>query len=517
MPASSVLRPPAPRREAQRRVLLPEHTVDIEVLPQQAEFVGDPLEWSGIRGGVGSGKTFAVSLWTYARMGEFPLAGTYAIGANFEQLRQGFFQTFLTLLEEVLHWERGVHFAYRENPSPMVTFFTNGAKLRSLSADQRERIRSVEIQTMVLEEPQTWEGGEETYRTISARLRHSRRSTLLYPEMPVRGRLSFNPTPKNHWLYRVITEQWPKRGFRCYQFSLRQNVLLQGLAEYIKGRETDYPQERWASEIEGDWSKLGGDVYRGYDPDRHTKAPEGFPPIALDESKPLLWAWDFNVGFMCTNIAQMFHQPILLNPVFDKGTGQTKQLQRVGVPEWQRHVIYTLDEICLPDSGVPDVLEQFLARYGKLARKVGVYLYGDATGGARVQAFSAKQAVRSNWGLIVDTLRRDKIPITWRVQSDNPNPFERVLAVRQAFYTGGPPGDMDTGYGRLIDADRCPELVTDWYNVKFKPGTNEIQKKNEPAEEARRTHASDADGYRAWVIRQLRKNGPNSINWTLVR
>jgi hypothetical protein len=228
--------------------------VAVRLLRKQQEFRACLAKWAGARGGKGSGKTTALAWWLIERLEAYPLASHYVAGATFPQLREGSFQTIAGILETVFGWGPGKDFIFREkSQSPIITFPHSGAQLTSITAEQGDKINSIEFQTLVCEEPQTWDRGETAFQTMVTRLRHSQQSAALYPDMVPSGRLSFNPPGQAHWLYDLIERRWPLAGYPCWQFSTRENVLMRGLDAYIAGLEAQTQPYLWPSEIDGDW------------------------------------------------------------------------------------------------------------------------------------------------------------------------------------------------------------------------------------------------------------------------
>ena len=149
-------------------------------------------------------------------------------------MREGSFQTVAGILERVLGLERGKDFLFREkSQSPQLVLPHSGATLNSLTAEQGDKINSIEFQTLVCEEPQTWDRGEEAFRTMVTRLRHSQLSNSFYPDMIPSGRLSFNPPTQAHWLYEMIERRWLKSEWPCWQFNTRENRFQS--PDYISG------------------------------------------------------------------------------------------------------------------------------------------------------------------------------------------------------------------------------------------------------------------------------------------
>jgi len=454
------------------------------MLPKQLQFHRAPEKWAAAKGGVGSGKTMAMVWWAIRSLEDYPKASTVAVGADYEQLRRGFFPSLVGVLEEDLGWEAGRDFVYRDSPSPMIRFLHNGARVRSLSAELAQRVRSAEFQRIICEEPQTWHNGNgaDTFRVLTGRLRHSRKSAAVYPKMKLQGRMTFNPPAIGTWLYDLIEKAWKSEGYPCWTFSLRDNVLLPGREEYIRQLETMYPPDKWPVEIDGEWSTLGGAVYRSFDAVTHAKAPPGLPAIGLRDA-PLLWTLDVNVGLQCSVVAQAFvQQPIV------EYLGAPQPQTRLPVQGWQRRIFYAIDELAIPDAGVEDIFAEFIRRYGAHARKWGLKVYGDSTAGGRSQIITAQSSVRTFWRYLKEGFRSEKIPVEWRVPNENPSEGDRINSVNAQFV-------HRDGFGTLIDVERCPVLVKDFFAVRYKDGTNQIEKKNSPAEAARLTHASDAWGY----------------------
>lgn len=478
----------------------------VRMLRKQLEFLACVIKWAAARGGVGSGKTMAMVWWMLRRLEDYPRANHVVVGSDYDQLRRGFFPSLLGVLEQDLGWEMGTDYTYRENPTPMIRLAHNGARLRSMSAELAQRVRSVEIQTLYCEEPQTWHNGngEETFRAIAGRLRPSRLSAELYPDMRELGRMTFNPSHVGSWLYNMIEKAWKAQGYPCWQFSLRENKLLPRLAEYIQQIETLYPPDRWPVEIDGEWSTFGGMVYRLYDAAVHAgPVPEGLPERGL-WAAPILWTHDFNVHKMCSVVCQQFTQRQVSLGLQPRSQGPPKETFRNVAEGWQKRVLYAHDEIVMTDAGTPDICDEFLKRYGDHARKHGVYLYGDPAGG-RGQMISSQSAVRTNWEDIIARLRGAGIKLTLRIHAQSPSPGDRVNMVNSQFL-------HRAGFGFLVDVDRCQDLVNDFRLVTYKEGQNEIDKTTNK----NLTHSSDAFGYLCYVERMLARN-PASIKFKFDR
>lgn len=488
---------------------------EFEVLDQQAQMV----EWEDLfgaaYGGVGAGKTLGAQIKMWKRMLQYPRAGHYVVGPDFENLRTGYFPDFRQLLEDVFNWREGKEFKYRENPRPQIIFLRSGSRLRSLSSEIAERIRGTNIQTLHCEEPQTWHNGEQVYNTLIGRLRHSLRSGKIYPDMPIQTWLTFNPKdcPIGSWLHRLVTEVFPKHNYPVLRFSLRDNYLMENHQQVVKNLEDTLAPSMVPVEIDGYFPTLGGGAYREFNADVHCNLgaiPDGLPPMGL-RNAPLLWALDFNVAFMCSVIAQAFVQQPIVEYV-----GHPIPKIRMPVEGWQKRTFYIIDEICKDDGGtgrgvgIEDVVTEFLKRYEGHAKQYGLTIYGDATGSGRSQQGSGSDAVRTNWEAVLARLRAVGIQPKMKVPKANPSIGDRLNMMNRQL-------TITTGYGMLIDPLRCPELIADLVQNKIDPKTGKLDKSDESELGKRRTHTGDACGYMVYVERKLEAGQMNPQNFQLFR
>jgi hypothetical protein len=315
-------------------------------------------------------------------------------------------------------------------------------------------------------------------------------------------RVSTNPPlSTGHWLYELVVRH-KYCGYR--NVSTRDNYLMKDHAEYIDRLERSMAPDLWPILIDGGWGNAGaGAVYRGFNRTIHgavTKPP--LPPVALNPREPILWSLDFNVGLMCSVIAQVYHQQRRFDPTSLRNTfGAPPPVHLLDdyvsleSSEYQRNVLYVLDEIRIPNCGTPDVADEFIKRYGAVARQSGVIVYGDASAGGRSQQIAAQASARSNWAIIAEALKRAGIPAEFRVQTVNPSIMDRINAVKAQFRT-------KDGIGLHIDLDRCPYLAMDFESVNWREGTNDVDKDSDKT----KTHLSDAVGYLIWMERSRAAN-----------
>lgn len=456
--------------------------LNVNILPAQAEMIQYDKRWGAARGGNRAGKSVGWTYWLLVkRIKPYPFANHYVIGADYDQLRRGYFDLLIGILDK-LGWEEGKDYHYREHGRPKLTFLRYGkadgreCALQALSTKIVQRMKGMAIQTMVLEEPQTWGSksipGNVLFDILVTRLSPSVDSQERYPDLEPQARMSFNPPAEGHWLHDLIENKWKKADYKCWRMSARDNVLLDGHEEYIKDQEINLPPQQHASQIDGHWSTVGGGFYYAFDSKVHGNPPEGIPSVDwVDPTRPILWTHDFNVHKMCSVIAQDW--------------------ENTTVPDWQPKVIRALDELIVrgaPGSkggvGIPDVVRAFLASpWYELALEQGLEIYGDPAGGSRAQLADSRGSARTVYETMLQLLR--DAGLSPRLKTKRVHPTLKISwdDVNAQFLTGAGPGVT-------VNMELCRELVLDFQQVGWDTNGQTVDK-----DDAERTHAGDSWRY----------------------
>lgn len=470
---------------------------EIEVLPWQGEFLEYNEDIACVVGGFASGKSFIAANWFADRCLQFPMATHCIATKDLPQAKRGPIATLKGVLDT-----REVEYSYNSSTGEIT--LANGCRIKVLSVQNYLGFRSLEADTIWCDETADWGPSSEVAftRYLAPRLRYSPdgkqyRKFGMKPQL----RITTNPSAIGSWLYELIVE----KGYcKCWNVSLRDNFLMQDLEQYIDRQERSMSPDLWPFLIDGNWgSTTVGTVYKGFARNICcVEPPAPLPPLAIDMNKPLLWSLDFNVGLMCSVVAQIHQQQRIVRggnhaPAWDlPGMSKVKNMQTATTllaPDYQHALVYVLREFRIPNAGAPDVLDAFLKEYGAIAKQTGVILYGDASGGAKSQTITSSSAARSNWAILVQGLQREGIRVEFRVQTQNPAVMDRVNEVKAQVLT-------KDGKGLFIDDKAAPYTVTDLEAVRWKEGTNDIDKDDE-----KMTHLSDALGYLIWVERTLSK------------
>lgn len=179
---------------------------------------------------------------------------------------------------------------------------------------------------------------------------------------------------------------------------------------------------------------------------------------AYNPKAPLILCFDFNVDPGVCAVAQ---EMLLVNNLM--GTG-------------------VIGEVHIPlNSNTPAVCRKIIQDWGE--HQGMVYVYGDASGGARGTA----KVDGSDWDIIKRMLKEVfKERLIMRVPSANPPERSRINAMNTRIKTHG--GEIRL----MVDPTYAPHVVKDLDGVKLlEGGSGEIDKKADP----KLTHISDALGY----------------------
>ncbi len=362
---------------------------------------------------------------TYLNAGRLGLLGA----PTYPMLRDATQRTLFELLESN---RLGFDFNKAEN---FIVMKDTRSKVVFRSLDDFERLRGTNL---------AWFGVDElTYTPAEAWLRLEGR--LRDPKATMLCGFGVW-TPKGFdWVYERFIAN-PVEGYDAIIARPFENRhLLDKVPDFYERLKYSYDDRFFQQEVLGEYLNLSaGRVYYAFDRKKHVQ------PVAVDYSRPLLWALDFNVNPMCSLV-----------------------LQKVG------DTILALDEIVLNRASTNDACEEFQRRFGY--HGAGIQVYGDASG-ARMQT-----AGSTDYEIITDFLRRNGYEFTMQVPRSNPAVRDRIAMVNAAF-------ENVKGHARLFVHAKCKELIKDFEQVSYQENTTMIDKTSDP----RRTHLSDAIGYLIW-------------------
>ena len=254
-------------------------------------------------------------------------------------------------------------------------------------------------------------------------------------------------TPKGYdWVYeRFVAERVD--GYEVVTAKAFENRhLLERVPDYYERLKNSYDTRFYQQEVLGEYLHLhAGRVYYGFARDKNVAE------LKVDRTRALLWALDFNVDPMCSVVAQVDSQGVVV-----------------------------LDEIVLSRSTTQQACEEFQNRFPE--HGAGLKVYADASG-AHMQTTGT-----SDLAVLKKFFRGGEYGVVeFKVPRSNPAVRDRVQVVNAALQ----PAEGDS---RLLIDGRCKELIKDLEQVAYKENTQVIDKDRDP----RRTHLSDALGYLVW-------------------
>ena len=399
-------------------------------LPSQIRFHRLKTRFKGFSGPVGSGKSQALCQeaikLSYLNAGRLGLVGA----PTYPMLRDATLTSFL----EVLGSNR---LPYELNKAESVVVMKDtGSKVLFRAVDDFERLRGTNLAWFGLDE--LTYTGEEAWLRLEGRLRDPGATRLC----------GFGVwTPKGYdWVYQRFIKE-PVDGYQAILAHPYENRhVLDKVPDFYERLKSSYDSRFFQQEVLGEYLSLhSGMVYQSFDRKRNLEK------LAIDASRPLHWALDFNVDPMSSLVVQ-------------KADG----------------IVRVLDEIVLSRASTNDACEEFHSRYPN--HQAGIVVYGDASG-QRMQT-----AGKSDYQVIREYFRRAGLDgVSFRVPPSNPSVRERVLLVNSKLHSAREETEL------YVDP-KCKELIRDFEEVSYKPDSNVIDKDKD----SRRTHLSDALGYLIW-------------------
>lgn len=412
--------------------------IQYKPLPTQRLFHLSKARFKGYSGPVGSGKSQALCQEAI-RLAYVNAGRTGLVGAPTYPMLRGATQAALI---EVLDENR---IPYEWNKSENNLVLTDcSSKILLRPVEDYERLRGTNLAWFCVDE--LTYSAEEVWTRLEARLRDPKAVQLC-------GIAAWTPRGFD-WVYERFIAN-PVEGYDVFVAKPFENAhLLGSVPDYYKRLKRSYDERFYAQEVMGEYVNLhSGRVYISFD--RTRNVVEG----KVDPLLPLRWALDFNVDPMSSVVAQMVGSRIVV-----------------------------LDEISLRRATTVEACEEFCRRYGSHA--AGVIVYGDATG-QRMQTSGS-----TDYQMVREFMSRRSVQgFRMEVARSNPAVSERVNLVNAKLKNA-------EGEVVLVVDPRCKELIKDFEQVAYKPGSGVMDKERD----AKRTHLSDALGYLIW--QEMRPRAP---------
>lgn len=443
-------------------------TLDLNLFPAQADFLGCEDMYAAFIGGWGCGKTRCASDWVLLGAVRWPQAAHFVFSNTYAQLKAGTMETFFGRCKA---W--GLRYIDRILDK-RVMLPDIGATIHVWTADDANLFHSLEIDRAWIDEAHRW--SHMDYLKLESRLRGRDLSRILYPDISLQLRITANPPLTiDHWIVDMTTapiERTGKPPITLFSAATQDNYLLP--PEYVQGLLDTYDPELADIMMGGKFGDIGrGKIFRRFSRAKHVFSPEkaaqrGLPPLEYEPTLPVFWSLDFNVSPMCSVIGQW---------------------RRVNVAGYQPVVMFVLEEIRIPDSIIDTSVREFFRRPGaKIARQRGLILYGDASGEA-----GNRQTGVSDWATVRRMLASNGYFGDARVPAANPKRRDRFNAANAKL-------ENARGQVGVVIHERCRYLTRDVERMYYKPGTSDVLipkvDPDDPTDAARNwTHLADAFSY----------------------
>jgi len=398
--------------------------IEYRPLPSQKRFHESEARFKGFSGPIGSGKSQALCQeaikLSYLNPGRTGLIGA----PTYPMLRDA---TVAALLESLV--KNGIPHEVNRAENFLVMKETR-SKILFRAVEEFERLRGSNLAWFGLDE--LTYTSEEAWLRLEGRLRDPKAARLCGFAMW---------TPKGYdWVYeRFVAER--VEGYEVVTAKAFENRhLLERVPDYYERLKSSYDTRFYQQEVLGEYLHLHtGRVYYAFEREKNVAE------VKVDRTRALLWALDFNVDPMCSVVAQV------------EGEG-----------------VVVLDEIVLSRATTQQACEEFQNRFPE--HGAGVKVYADASG-AHMQTTGT-----SDLAVLKKFFRSGEYgAVEFKVPRSNPAVRDRVMVVNVAFE-------------RMKIDSRCKELIKDLEQVAYKENTQVIDKDRDP----RRTHLSDALGYLVW-------------------
>jgi len=399
-------------------------------LPSQLRFHNSKARFKGFSGPIGSGKSQA--LCQEAVKLSYLNAGRLGLmGApTYPMLRDATLQSFLEILGQ-----NGIPYDLNKAEN-VLTLKETGSRILFRSVDEFERLRGTNLAWFGVDE--LTYTAEEAWLRLEGRLRDPKAKRLC-------GFAVW--TPKGFdWVYRRFIADKVDGYEAVIAKPFENRHLLEKVPDFYDRLKKSYDEHFFEQEVLGEYlNSNSGLVYHAF------KRREHLCELEVDRRLPLLWALDFNVDPMSSVVAQV-----------------------------EGEVVRVVDEIVMSRASTEQACQEFWNRYAE--HPAGVTIYGDASGNSmQTTGTTDYQIIRRYFNGV------HYYNVQLKVPRSNPQVRERVSLVNAKLRSA-------EGQVQMLVDPRCKELVKDFEEVSYKPGSTVVDKEKD----ARRTHLSDALGYLVW-------------------
>lgn len=438
-------------------------TTAFKLLPKQAEFITVPNadvvteDYAIYQGGFGAGKTWAGCLLGILLCLQTPGLLMLSVAATYNQLEDTTIRMYLQLLDE-MGFISGKDYNYWGSSGKARIKFNNKAEIIFKNAD-KDSIRSITAGAIQVEEIS--QITKEQFIELSGRLR----------QPGIKRRRLFghtNPQPNRGWIHELfvannngLIEAKDDKGnvagviqYRRIIAATTDNPYLP--PAYVENLKHQFDEEYYKIYVKGeDGDYMAGLLTKGW-----SFANE--EEVKYNDKLPIYLTCDFNVDPMCWALAH-------------RVAGE----------------FHFFDEIFVEHTTTEECIQEFITRYGE--HRNGIIITGDASGGNR--GTKSSEANGTDYRIMTTALQAARMRnVSLDVPTSNPLIPDRIHSWNAAV-------NSRDGTKRVrVNPKKCPKLLYNIYNMRYKPGTSIIsmptQKELNDSREAKSLgHMFDAASY----------------------
>lgn len=367
-------------------------------------FLSDNHRYAVIYGGSGSGKSVACAQKLVLRcINETGTKDEPSFRHNFAVIRK-----FKTTVKDSVYAEIkiaidsfGLSRYVKCNDSYHEFKFMNGARIFCCGLDDQEKIKSIRLTGIWMEEATEFE--ERDFDQLTLRLR----GKMPYYKQII---LSFNPIDESHWIKAKLFDNRIDKFTYTLFSNYKDNHHLDEQYKEMLEEQFRYNKNMYRIYVLGEWGRVetGSEYYFNFSYDKHV-----VQNVSYISGYPLHISFDFNV-----------------NPYISATVGQI--YRRTMTDGKSYYFVRIIDEFALenPHNTTERLCEHIIKKYEN-ELKQGVYIYGDATGKNK----STKSNI-SDYDIIEYYFRKYMNNASMRVPKANPMIKKRRNFINKLLYGG---------------------------------------------------------------------------------
>jgi phage terminase large subunit len=293
----------------------------IELLPHQDDFIHAKAKLVLLLGGIGSGKSYAGSVFAVKESVEHPEIPGLITANTYRQLQNATLQTLFNFCDV-----NNILYDYNQNKGILNLC---GCKWFTYSLDSYDNMRGIEVGKFWGDEMR--DAAPEAFRVMLGRLRVGNN---------LKGRLTTTPSGYDY-LYDYFAGDKKTDEMELIRATSMDNKFLPD--GYVDTLRSSYDEKIYAQEVLGQFVNIqSGRIYYAFDRSKHVAKFE------RDMTMPLTIGMDFNISPMSASVCQVYGDSIKV-----------------------------IDEISINDSNTNQMAELIRQRYG-----TNLTIIPDATGKA---------------------------------------------------------------------------------------------------------------------------------------